>query len=113
MSNFVIDQKAIGGRIRDLRTKKHKSQSYYADLFYISPSYLALIEAGKRIPNLEVLVQIAKVCEVTLDYLVFGDNPIPDNIQNEFTRLCSLYSAKDMEKALKLTEFYLQLANTD
>lgn len=47
MNNYNIDAQALGERIRKLRLKKNKTQAYFADILYISSSYLALIEAGK------------------------------------------------------------------
>lgn len=113
MNNFSIDSIKIGARIRKLRKKQGKTQSYYADLLYISPSYLALIESGKRVPSIEVLIQIAKTCDVTIDYLIFGDERTTydpqDYIQLMFRRLCDTYSSKQIEKALLLAEYYLLL----
>lgn len=40
MNNFSIDSIKIGARIRKLRKKQGKTQSYYADLLYISPSII-------------------------------------------------------------------------
>ena len=65
MNNYNIDAQARGERIRKLRLKKNKTQAYFADILYISPSYLALIEAGKRVPNLDVLVHIAEITDVS------------------------------------------------
>lgn len=39
---------------------------------HITPSYLSLIEDEQRIPNVEVLAQIAKVADVSIDYLIYG-----------------------------------------
>ena len=49
MSDFILDPQKLGERIRSLRLKMNKNQSYFADMLYISSSYLALIESGKRI----------------------------------------------------------------
>lgn len=68
MNSYNIDAQALGERIRKLRLKKNKTQAYFADILYISPSYLALIEAGKRVPNLDVLVHIAEITDVSIDY---------------------------------------------
>ena len=72
MIDYTVNPAAIGERIRRLRLKQNKTQSYWADMLFISPSYLSLIEDGKRIPKLEVLIQLARVGQVSLDYLVFG-----------------------------------------
>ena len=56
MNNIILNPKELGERIRKLRFKRNKTQSYFADMLYISPSYLALIESGKRVPNLDLLI---------------------------------------------------------
>lgn len=109
MENYNIDAKALGERIRKLRLKRNKTQAYFADILYISPSYLALIEAGKRVPNLDVLVHISEITDVSLDYLIFGDDSNSDSLQLTFNRLNKSYPKPNVEKALKLAEYYLKL----
>ncbi len=109
MENYNIDAKALGARIRQLREKKNKTQAYFADVLYISPSYLSLIEDGKRVPNLDVLVHISELTDVSLDYLIFGDESDADSLSYTIRRFCKSYPKKKVEQALKLAEFYLQL----
>ena len=73
MTDYPINAVEFGNRIKELRRRQGKTQTYFADMLYISSSYLALIEAGKRVPTIEILAQIAKISGVSLDYLVFGD----------------------------------------
>ncbi len=113
MNNIILNPQELGERIRALRLKKNKTQSYFADMLYISSSYLALIESGKRVPNLDLLIHIAKFTDVTLDYLVFGDDPKCDPLQMTFTRLNDSYDEKQMGRALKLAEFYLEMTKDD
>ena len=91
MNSYNIDAQALGERIRKLRLKKNKTHAYFADILYISPSYLALIEAGKRVPNLDVLVHIAEITDVSIDYLIFGDNKEPNSLQLTLERLNKSY----------------------
>lgn len=113
MGNNSINLVEMGNRIKLLRTKQKKTQKYFADLLYISPSYLALIEQGKRTATLDVLAQIAQVCDVSTDYLLFGIS----NEQNEqdeknfrtFRRLSDCYPPHKMKNALRLAEYYLSL----
>ena len=109
MNNYNIDAQARGERIRKLRLKKNKTQAYFADILYISPSYLALIEAGKRVPNLDVLVHIAEITDVSIDYLIFGDNKEPNSLQLTLERLNKSYPQRNVEHALMLAEYYLKL----
>lgn len=113
MNDYNINAIELGQRIRSLRLKRNKSQNYLADMVYISPSYLALIESGKRIPNIEVLVQIARFMDVSLDYLIFGEDDTLSPLQKAFDRLTSLYSPDEIKKALRLAECYLQLSTSD
>ncbi len=113
MTDFSINPAAIGERVRSLRKKQGKMQAYYADMLYISASYLALIESGKRLPTVDVLAQIARVGGVTIDYLVFGDKTSLDEEQETFNRLRSSYPKEELDKALKLAEFYLKLNHSD
>lgn len=114
MAKLLNSPKEIGRRIRALRKKQGKTQSYFADLLYISPSYLALIEAGKRTPTVEVLAQISGLCDVSVDYLLFG-TPLDQYDLNEktFQRLTDTYAPSEMRQALQLAEFYLQMKNSE
>lgn len=112
MSDISTRSLEIGERIRTLRKKQQKTQQYFADMLYISPSYLALIEAGKRTPTLEVIIQIAKLCDTSVDYLLFGENSHEyDELHQKLQRLLDDYSEDQVNKALKLAEYYLQLEN--
>lgn len=112
MADYPINAVDIGNRIKKLRRKQGKTQTYFADMLFISPSYLALIESGKRVPTIEILAQIAKVSEVTLDYLVFGDESNVDIPQLTLNRLRQTYSSNKIQKALQIAEFYLSLEDS-
>lgn len=114
MENTSVNLIEMGSRIKLLRVKQKKTQKYFADMLYISPSYLTLIEQGKRTITLDVLAQIAKVCNVSTDYLLFGT----DSNENEknaktFQRLTNSYSPHKVKNALKIAEFYLNVENID
>lgn len=114
MVNNSVNLVEMGNRIRHLRSKQKKTQKYFADMLYISPSYLTLIEQGKRTVTLDVLAQIAKVCDVSTDYLLFGKASIEtDSNSRTFHRLADSYSPKQVNRALKLAEFYLSMNSAD
>lgn len=114
MSYFSIDPIEIGSRIRGLRKSLDKPQYIFADLLYISPSYLALIESGKRAPTLDVLVQVSKICNVSIDFLLFGKTSGDFNdLHQKLQTLIDSYSDAQVQKALQLAEFYLQMEKKD
>ena len=45
--------------------------------------------------------------------LVFGDDPNCDPLQMTFNRLYDSYDKKQMENAMKLAEFYLEMTKDD
>jgi transcriptional regulator with XRE-family HTH domain len=110
MSDYSINLAEMGLRIKELRTRQNKTQEYFASQINISTSYLALIENGKRTPTIDVLAQIVKKYNVSIDYLVFGtEESREDENSHIFSRLCSKYSTNDISKALRLAEYYLKL----
>lgn len=114
MPNNTIVLQEIGDRIRSLRKACNKTQTYFADLLYISPSYLALIESGKRAPSIEILAYISNVCDVSVDYILFGKDDSTQNVNEKtFQRISCTYSPEEVRKALKLTEYYLTLEHSN
>lgn len=108
MVNNSVNLVEMGQRIRLLRMRQHKTQKYFADMLYISPSYLALIEQGKRMVTLDVLAQIAKMCDVSTDYLLFGVSYEQSDVNfRTFQRLSECYPIQKVKNALRLAEYYL------
>lgn len=114
MTNNSVNLIEMGERIKLLRTKQKKTQKYFADMIFISPSYLALIEQGKRTATIDVLAQIAKVCDVSTDYLLFGTSDIQqDSNQKTLQRLSECYSSEAIKNSLSLAEYFLSLEYSD
>lgn len=62
----------LGARIAALRKARGWSQSELAGFLQVSPSAVGMYEQGRREPASEVLVKLAQVFEVTVDYLLTG-----------------------------------------
>ena len=73
-----IDYTMVGARIKELRQLAHITQAAFAELVDVSPSYVSLIETGKKHPSLEFFIRTAAVLETTLDYLLTGTLPPSD-----------------------------------
>lgn len=57
-------------RLKEIRIKKNLTQEEFAKLLNISPSSISLYETGNREPSLSTLVNIAKILDVSTDYLL-------------------------------------------
>ena len=66
----------LGARIAALRRAAGMSQAQLAQKLGISPSAMGMYEQGRREPSMETLVAIAKVFQVSTDYLLTG-TPLP------------------------------------
>lgn len=60
----------FANRFKGLRAEKGYTQKDVADLLGISPTAVASWEQERNNPNLDTLVQIAKLFDVSVDYLL-------------------------------------------
>ncbi|HEY6248512.1 MAG TPA: helix-turn-helix transcriptional regulator [Candidatus Angelobacter sp.] len=65
-------QKALGSRIRDLRTKRKWSQEEFADHCGIHRSHMGEIERGETNLTLSTLLVISKQLDTTVSALFKG-----------------------------------------
>ncbi len=68
-----MELKSIGKKIREQRQIKHLSQEKLAELIDVTPSYISNIESGNRVASLPTMLEIAKVLDISLDYLLLED----------------------------------------
>lgn len=67
-----INYKDMGKRIQEKRLDLGLTQERLSEKIDVSPSYISEIERGTSICSLEVLVNISRVLNLSLDYLVNG-----------------------------------------
>lgn len=66
----------ISKRIRQYRHLAKLTQEGLADRMGISDTYIRKLEAGKRIPSLELILRLAEALDTTPDYLLLGSNEL-------------------------------------
>ena len=69
-------------RIALLRRRIGINQQQLAEKLHISPSTVGMYEQGRRTPNVEILVQMSRIFNVSLDYLITGSEFVPSS-ENE------------------------------
>jgi tetratricopeptide (TPR) repeat protein len=76
-STHIDDPAAVGARIREARTAAGLKQR---ELTFegCTPAYLSRVEAGQRIPSLQILTRLAERLGTTADFLATGKHPEPD-----------------------------------
>ncbi|MBL7069357.1 MAG: helix-turn-helix transcriptional regulator [Candidatus Omnitrophica bacterium] len=64
----------LGSRIKKLRKNMKLTQDAFAGKLKIHPKQLAKYEAGRSIPSIDIIARMANFCEVSTDYLIFGED---------------------------------------
>lgn len=67
----------VGPRLRAARLKRSLTLEALAELTGISASTLSRMEAGKRAPNLELLIPVTRALRISLDDLLMWNAPDP------------------------------------
>ena len=66
--------KQSGKRIRQLRMTQGYTQEEVAEQLNMDRSYYSRLESGKRGCSVDMLVHLSTLFNVSLDYLVFGED---------------------------------------
>ena len=66
-------------RITVLRRRANLSQAELAEKLNISASTEGMYEQGRRTPNVDILVLMARIFDVSLDYLITGSEYKPSS----------------------------------
>lgn len=62
----------LPGRITLLRRRIGMNQFQLAEKLHLSPSTIGMYEQGRRTPNVDILIQMSRLFNVSLDYLITG-----------------------------------------
>lgn len=66
----MTSETIIGQRIKYLRKENNLSQDDLSVLLHVDRTTISGYELGNRIPNIYMLIRIADIFHVSLDYLV-------------------------------------------
>lgn len=69
---MYFDQKEFGQRLRMLRKDHGMTQEQLAAALHIGTDHYGRIELGKRGISIDLLLEIAEVLEISIDFLVTG-----------------------------------------
>lgn len=84
--------------IKDIRTRKNLTQAEVAKALGVSSVVYSRYENGTRQPSIEVLIQMADIFGVTVDYLL-GRQEIEDSTLSEYELRLLIASRNADERA--------------
>lgn len=99
-----IDKKAVGSRIKQIRTNKGYTLEAFGKVINASKSSISEWEKGNYLPTKERLYNISKIANLTIDELFFGENK--KGIQDLYEQIIKL--SKDDATTLinKVNEYF-------
>jgi len=74
----MINLEKIGNKIAELRKRKNLKQNELADILYVTHQAVSKWENGKSIPSIEIMYELTKLFNVSIDYLL-EDTEIREN----------------------------------
>lgn len=63
----------LANQIIFLRKRAGMSQSQLAEKLNVSPSAVGMYEQGRRVPSVDLLILLARLFGVSIDYLITGE----------------------------------------
>lgn len=109
--SFIMNQKKIGGLLKELRKEKGLTQEQFAEMLKVSNRTVSRWENGYNLPDLDILITIADYYEVELRELLEGERKSENmNKDLEETILKSVdYTNTQIEKYTKKIHWLLSL----
>lgn len=102
----MIDYKVIGKRIKKSRKSTNLTQEKVSEILKVSPEYISRIETGATKLNLEMLVKMSNVLNISPAYLLTGTNKKSDDYLtpeiNELLKNCSPEKIKAISQMIKI-----------
>ena len=65
-----IDYEKLGKRIKHFREKKGISQDELGNLVWVNNVHISNIENGKKVPSIDLLIELANALEISTDDLL-------------------------------------------
>lgn len=76
----MIDTQKIGLRIKSCREQEHMTQDKLSQELNVSRQSVSKWEKGTSLPDIDRLVQISKLFDVSLDELITGKEPYAQKV---------------------------------
>jgi len=102
------EQKGMADRIKNRRVVLGFTQESFCEVINLSASSYTKIENAFQRPALDTLIKIAQHLDLSLDYIVFGDN-IPTEV-SDTDMINTIIKNTDREKLLYTSKFLTQIA---
>lgn len=92
----MINRKEFGTTIRNARMENRLTQEKLAELLGITPVHVKQIEAGTRMPSVEVLYNIAVTLNLSVDDAFFPEKSDDKEMLSKIERILRICTPHDL-----------------
>ena len=100
-----MDRKILGKRIREERQRLKLTQEQLSEKIDVTASYLGAVERGEKSMTLEKLIDLIKVFEVSMDYILSDFiQPKDDNNGDDILSLINNMNEQQRQLTLDIAQ---------
>lgn len=110
----------IGEQIKELRNKHHLTQSELGEQLHISRSTIANWESNQNYPDIQTIIELSNLFDISLDQLLKGDQQVVEKIaddtkirKNQTKKIIVLYVLATMLLSVILLFLLPRIINKD
>lgn len=106
----------IMNRIKSLRKAKKITQKQLGDVLGVAESTISMYESGNRQPDVDTMRKIADYFNVTIDYLIGGENissSDKDELDKKIIKIFDSLSENDQAQVLDYARYLLMREKQD
>lgn len=92
-----IDYKSIGERVKFERERRSMTRDEFSEVVGISSVYLSQIERSERVMSLGTFIKVASALQVSLDYLIYGEDIYKDLNRQDIINIVEKSSNKELK----------------
>lgn len=120
MELFTKKEETLNDRIKKLRKKKGMTQLELAEKVHVTDKAVSKWETGEGNPEITILIELTKLFEVSLDYLLTGEEKEPEIIvmskmelscKNDDIELFNTIDLQGKDESGHLVTYYLEKYN--
>ncbi|MDE7183416.1 MAG: helix-turn-helix domain-containing protein [Lachnospiraceae bacterium] len=111
-----VNMEVIGKRIKETRLQKNLKHLDIYKQCGIASGAMSMIENGKRVPSAIILYHIAKVLNVSVDWLITGEStnskdPIFYGLEDRLLKSFRELDTDDQEEVIEFIQMKVMLSN--
>lgn len=80
----MLNLEIIGSKISKLRKDLNLTQLELAEKIYVTPQAVSKWEKGKSVPSIEILIELTKLFNISIDYLLDKSEILEDDYESMF-----------------------------